>query len=321
MKWTVSSDEAHTRLDQWLAHQVGCSRAEARRLIDDGAVRVSGRPAKKGTLLLAGAEIELARLPPTPEARRPTPEPALPLEVLFTDDALVALAKPAGAATHPLRPGERGTLAGALAARFPECAGASDDPREGGVAHRLDIDTSGVVLAARTRQAWQALRAAFAAGRIEKEYLALVTGAPPDEGEVDAPLAHAGHRRKVTVVEKWLNHSEDWSNHSPRPRPALTRYRVLARSAPGRPEVALVRAFTSTGRMHQVRAHLAHAGFPLVGDTLYGGPPAEPPGHLLHAARIRFPHPVTGAPTTIDAPLPEARRRLFEAWLGAPPPV
>jgi 23S rRNA pseudouridine1911/1915/1917 synthase len=301
VRFTVSGADAGARLDHFVALKAGCSRAEARRLVDAGRVRVDGRRAKKGVLLAEGAVVELAGAPPTADELRPVPEPERPLSVLHVDDAVVACDKPAGVPTHPLRAGERGTLANALAARHPECLVVSDDPREGGVAHRLDVDTSGVVLAARTREAWLALRRAFASGQVEKEYWALVTGAPPDAGEIDAPLVHAGAKKVRAVDEERLE-----------ARPARTSFQVIARGE----QAALVRARTRTGRMHQVRAHLAHLGHPLVGDVLYGGPPLEGEGHLLHAARVTFPHPLTGAPTTVTAPLPPNRKQLIERAVG-----
>lgn len=312
MQLVVSVADERARLDQFIARRTGCSRAEARRLIDDGKVRVNGRRAAKGLLLSAGARVELEGAPPSDEQKRPVPQPERALTVLLVDEALVALNKPAGEPSHPLRPGERGTLANALVARYPECASVADDPREGGLAHRLDIDTSGVILAARTRPAWQALRRAFSSGQVEKEYWALVAGAPPDAGDIDAPLAHATARtvKAVEQDEQWLNLSYSTSLA----RPAHTHFEVLARG----PDVALVRARTRTGRMHQVRAHLAHLGHPLLGDALYGGPPAPggASGHVLHAARITFPHPTSGAATTLSAPLPPDRARLIRAAVG-----
>lgn len=307
MRWTVAAHEGRQRLDQFVAEHAGCSRGEARRLIDEGHVRVGGRRGKKGTLLEAGLHVELDRAPPTEEERRPVPQPELPLAVLHADEAIVVVAKPAGQPTHPLRPGERGTLANALAGRHPECARASADPREGGVAHRLDTDTSGVLVAARTRAAWDALRRAFSSGQVDKEYWALVVGAPPERGEVRAALAHAGPRKVKPV--------DEWADDEPRAREAVTRYERVVRGQ----GASLVRAFTSTGRMHQVRAHMAHLGHPLVGDPLYGGPEA-PGGHALHAARVTLPHPETGARLTFRAPWPPDRAALVETWLGQPPP-
>jgi 23S rRNA pseudouridine1911/1915/1917 synthase len=146
--------DAGARVDLFGAREAGCSRGEARRLIDDGQVKVDGRRARKGLLLAQGARVELLAEPAiSDEQRRPVPQPELPLELVWQDEAVLAMVKPIGMPSHPLRPGERGTLANALAARHPECAAASEDPREGGLAHRLDADTSGVILAARLGRA------------------------------------------------------------------------------------------------------------------------------------------------------------------------
>ncbi len=302
-KLSVGTGDERERLDRFVAARTGCSRAESRRLIDDGQVRVDGRRAKKGQLLRAGAEIELLAEPAiTREQRQPTPQPELPLHVLHADDALVAMVKPIGLPSHPIRPGERGTLANALVARFPECAAACDDPREGGLAHRLDTDTSGVILAARTHDDWQALRRAFSEGRVHKEYWALVTGRPPDHGVVDAPLRQTGKLVKPIPFggEGTL--------------PARTTYEVCAQQQ----SLALLRVKAETGRMHQVRAHLAFIGHPLVGDILYGGPPspAGTSGHFLHAAEIRFPHPRSAAETVLRARLPAERAKVLQDLLG-----
>jgi 23S rRNA pseudouridine1911/1915/1917 synthase len=215
------------------------------------------------------------------------------LALLYVDEAIVAMVKPPGMPTHPLRPGERGTLANALVARHPECAEVSDDPREGGVAHRLDRDTSGVVLAARSRVAWTSLRRAFADGAVAKEYLALVAGQPAAHGRIDAPIVHVGKRARVA-------RSRDLDA-----QPAATAYEVLAHGH----DLSLLRATTSSGRMHQVRVHLMHLGHPIVGDALYGGPPPAPGthGHFLHASAITFPHPTTGKRLSLEAPLPPDR--------------
>jgi 23S rRNA pseudouridine1911/1915/1917 synthase len=306
LRVVVTPIDDGARLDQWLARALHCSRREAQRLIAEGAVRVGGSVAKKGMRMAAGAEVEVAHAPAGTEEKRPVPE-ALPLVVLHQDAALVAVDKPAGMPTHPLRAGERGTVANRLLALFPECATVADDAREGGVAHRLDVDTSGVLVAARTRQAWLLLRRAFADGLVEKEYLALVAGAPPERGTIEVALAHAGRRVRVSG-ERDLD-----------ALPASTRYEVVTRGrdASGG-ELALVRAWSSSGRMHQIRAHLAHLGYPLVGDPLYGGPPAAPGthGHFLHAARLGLPHPTGGAPLTVEAPLPEDRAAVLTAWFG-----
>ena len=306
LDFTVDDADDGARLDQWLARTLECSRRQAQRLIDEGGVRVDGTRAAKGARLHSGARVEVAHAPPREDELRPLPDADAPLTTLFVDEAIVAVDKPAGVATHPLRAGERGTLANALVARYPECALVADDAREGGVGHRLDTETSGVVVAARTRAAWQSLRRAFSDGAVKKEYLALVAGAPPPSGTIDLPLAHAGRRVRI-AGDRDLDALA-----------AVTDFETLARGD----GVALVRARSSSGRMHQIRVHLAHVGHPLVGDALYGGPPpaAGTRGHFLHAAVVVFPHPSTGGPTRVEAPLPPDRAAALAAMVGWPHP-
>lgn len=178
------------RADRVLLQHLGdASRRLVAQAFAEGRVRVNGRRARKGDAVAAGDILELdgevARA-----ALAPAPEPDRPLEVVFQDEYLVAVSKPPGMPSLPLRAGERGTLANALAARFPECVAAGADAREAGLAHRLDAGTSGLLLAARRADVWQALRAAFRAGEVKKEYLALVEGAVEERLVVDAPIAH-----------------------------------------------------------------------------------------------------------------------------------
>jgi 23S rRNA pseudouridine1911/1915/1917 synthase len=292
MKFEVGGDEAGERVDRWVARKLACSGAEAKRLVAEGRVRVDGKRVKKGQLLKAGSAVEIE----ASGDKRPQPQPELPLVTLLVDEALVAMVKPIGMPTHPLRPGETGTLANALVARFPECANASEDPREGGMAHRLDRDTSGVIVAARTVEDWRALRRSFSAGRVHKEYLALVTGDPPPKGVVEMPLRQVGKLVKP-IPDGELD--------------ARTEFERLAHAPTPSDDRALLRVTAETGRMHQVRAHLAFIGHPLVGDALYGGPP-QPGGHFLHAWRLRFPHPRDGRETVIKAALPAERAKILK---------
>ncbi len=199
MKLAVTADLAGSRLDAFLVRAGGVASAgAARRLVEQGAVRVDGRPGRKGQLLATGQTVELAASADEPAV---LPDPAMPLVVLYQDAAMVAVNKPAGWPTHPLRPGERGTLASALVARFPECATASRDAREAGFVHRLDTGTSGVVLAARDPEGWLALRRIVGGERCEKTYLAEVVpppapmnGADIDRTVVEAAIGRRGRR-------------------------------------------------------------------------------------------------------------------------------
>jgi 23S rRNA pseudouridine1911/1915/1917 synthase len=267
-------------------------------LFERRAVRIDGRVARKGDRVAAGAVIRLSELPAGPAALRAAPDPRQPLPLLHEDAALVAVAKPAAMPSHPLAPGERGTAANWLVHRFPECRHVGRDPREAGLVHRLDRDTTGVLVAARDQTSWAVLRQAFGAGRVRKQYLALVRGTAA-AGACDAPLATRGQR---AVVRPGADDA----------LPAATSWEPVEQLG----DFALLRCTAHSGRMHQVRAHLAHAGLPIVGDLLYGGPPRPDlpaDGHFLHAVSLCLPHPLSGSPLTIEAPLPQARLALLAA--------
>jgi 23S rRNA pseudouridine1911/1915/1917 synthase len=248
--------------------------------------------AHKGDRVAIGDTVELAREPVSGHALRPAPDPDVPLVVLVELSDLVVVAKPAGVPSQPLRAGELGTMANAIAHRYPECVAIGDDPRDGGLVHRLDIGTSGALVCARTTATYRALRDAFGAGQVSKHYLAITDGQPIAR-ECDAPLAQRGKRVVIELAEGLAAYTE----------------LVVERTAPAH---ALVRCIARTGRMHQVRAHLAHVGAPITGDTLYGGAPL--PGHagfFLHAATIAL--PIGPDTLVVDAPLPPR----FIAALGA----
>ncbi|RMH43132.1 MAG: RluA family pseudouridine synthase [Deltaproteobacteria bacterium] len=276
IRFVVTSDEAG-RIDRIVQRRYPyASRRTLARYFADGNVRVDGAVARKGTCVAAGAVIDLRAPPPAPDDLRPVADGGAPLAVLYADADLVAVAKPAGMPSHPLAAGETGTVANALVARFPDCAGVGDDPREAGLIHRLDTGTTGVLVAARSAAAWRRLRAAMTDGRARKHYLALVAGAARD-GEASSPI---------------------------RGQPAHTAWSVVRRVG----EWTLLACTPTTGRMHQIRIHLSRAGHPIVGDVRYGGPPAGLVGHFLHAARLVLP----GRPP-IEAPMPCDRAALLAA--------
>jgi 23S rRNA pseudouridine1911/1915/1917 synthase len=302
---TVDAGKAGQRVDLFIGEALGLSRARLKRLFEAGAVKVNGRVAKKGLTLTAGQQVTVEV---EEESREAVPDTDFPLVVLHEDAALVFVDKPAGRPSHPLHPGETGTVANALVARYPECAGASTDAREGGLCHRLDVETSGVVVAARTRQAWSTVREAFGGRTVDKRYLALVTGPLADEGDIDVPLRH--HPRHPDRVEPAPYGAED-------AREAVSRFRVLSRTG----DYSLVEVNILTGVLHQVRAHLAGVGAPIVGDTLYGG--REAPGlgrFFLHARSLGLPHPETQRQLRVTSPLPpELRAELERLGLPLPP--
>jgi 23S rRNA pseudouridine1911/1915/1917 synthase len=282
MKLTI---DVADRVDKALARfYPEAGRRQLALLFDDGAVRVNGKRAKKGDRVAIGDTVELAREPVAGEALRPAPDPDVPLVILLERSELVVVAKPAGIPSQPLRAGELGTVANAIAFRFPECVAIGDDPRDGGLVHRLDIGTSGVLVAARTLDAYRALREAFGAGQVGKHYLAITDGHPVARA-CDGALAQRGKRVVIDEAEGL---------------PAYTEIAVERTS----PDHALVRCIAQTGRMHQVRAHLAHVGAPITGDTLYGGAPlAGQDGFFLHAASIAL--PLGGGTLVAEAPLPD----------------
>jgi len=284
------------RVDKALARfYPEAGRRQLAQLFAEGAIRVNGRRASKGDRVAVGDTIELTREPVHGTALRPAPDPDVPLDILVERSELIAVAKPAGVPSQPLRAGELGTIANAIAFRFPECVAIGDDPRDGGLVHRLDIGTSGVLIAARTLETYHALRAAFGAGMVVKHYLAITDGRPVAR-ECDAPLAQRGKRAVVDLADGL---------------PAYTEIEV-EHTLPGH---ARVRCTARTGRMHQVRAHLAHIGAPITGDALYGG--AALPGHdgfFLHAVRVAL--PVGGDSMTIEAPEPERFIRALAALGG-----
>jgi 23S rRNA pseudouridine1911/1915/1917 synthase len=291
--------ESEGRADKLVGAHTGASRKALAQLFDDGAVRVNGKRAKKGLIVARGDVIELAAEPVSEVGLRPVPQAELPLEVVHEDARVVGMNKAPGVASHPLRAGETGTLANALVARYPECAGAGADPREAGLAHRLDAGTSGVIVAARDRAAWDFLRNEFHEGRARKEYLALVVGVVTQAGEIEAPIAHDAGAGGVVVCED--------------PDVAAKRGALAAKTSwvvEGRyGAFTLLRCIAHTGRMHQLRAHLAHVGTPVVGDTRYGIAVADAPaviGHFLHAARLVVAHP-EGGMVDLTAPLPADR--------------
>ncbi len=286
----VRPGEAGQRLDRFLVQRLPhLSRGEAVRLISAGEVRLDGGPVNKGTRLRAG---QMVSLPGDATLETPIPQPDLALDLLAELPGLVAINKTAGAPCHPLRPGERGTVANALLARYPECAHASPTAREAGLVHRLDRPTSGVLLAARDRAAYLRLRGWFSSRKVSKEYIALVEGELREEREVTASVRPAaGDPSRVEAVDEFLPDPAHEACSRITPLEQLTGY-------------TLVKVASSTGRRHQVLIHLRHLDHPLAGDELYGGHPVPDPGAaegaMLHASRVLLPE---GA-GDFSAPLP-----------------
>ena len=274
----VESEAAGERLDVFLARRVpGMSRARAKEMIEAGDVRVGSRGVRKSYLVREGDRVALLRRPERVDFHAAA-DPELEIEVLYESQDFVVVDKRAGVPSHPLREGELGTLAGALVARYPEMRGVGYRNREPGIIHRLDTGTSGVMLAARNRPAFDELRRKLRSGEIEKRYLARCVGAVSAPQLIDTPLAtDPRDRRKVRACKDPREITRLGA------QPAVTEVLASEQAAQG----SLVEVRANHARRHQVRAHLASIGHPLLGDPLYGGPPG-PEHHLLHASYLRI---------------------------------
>ncbi len=291
----VAPEEAGERLDRFVARRLPqLSRSAVQRLIDAGKVDVNHAPGKASYRVEANDVVDVAQ--PEPAAPAPTAQP-IPLHVIYEDQALAVLDKPAGLVVHPAHGHAAGTLWNGLMARYPELRAWPKDERWPGLVHRLDRDTSGVMVVARTPEARDALRAQFKASQVRKVYLALVIGRPEHEqAHIDAPIARdPQHRQRMAVVEGG--------------RPARTDYRVLEHLG----NYTLLEARPLTGRTHQIRVHLAAIGHPVAGDRVYG--PERQRLRLgrpfLHAAELTFRHPLTGQEMAFHAPLPGELERVL----------
>ncbi len=283
------------RVDVWLASRVeDLSRREAARLASMGQVRVNGRRIEKGTSVRGGDQIDILAQWKTPRwSVLPCAEMAL--DILYEDASMIAVNKPAGVPSCALSPEDDTALACGIAARFPECAAVGRNG-DAGLVHRLDAETSGILIAARSTAACDALRRQQEADGIEKRYLALVNGPYDGPRTLAFPLKESGPgARKVTV--------------HPQGRPALTVVEQVRELTGGQ---SLLTVLIHRGVRHQIRAHLAHAGYPIAGDPLYGNPPLPGPGRLfLHACAIRLNHPVHRRTVALECPLPDELQRAL----------
>ena len=312
--WTVEPEAAGERLDRAVAARLDIPRNQVQGWIKDGLVSVNGRQATKPSAALAEGDVVECH-PPEPKEERVLPERG-DLRVLHEDAEVVVLDKPAGLIVHPGAGRSSGTLAHHLLDRYPEMAGVGG-PGRPGIVHRLDQGTSGALVVARTPAAYARLSRAFAAREVEKRYLGIAYGAPsPPTGTIEAPIGRHPQRRKEMTVH-------------PGGRPSRTHYRTRAAAA----GISLLEMDLATGRTHQIRVHLKHLGHPLVGDPVYGearwkglprptqAPLRDFPRPALHAWRIAFRHPATGAPLAFETPVPEDFRGLWEGVTGRPLPT
>ena len=312
VRLVVGEADDGARLDVMLAAALGLSRSAAAQRIDAGDVRVDGRPARRSRTLAVGETVEVAPAAPVAAVVAPPLPP-----VRYRDEHLLVVAKPPGLVVHAGAGHAGDTLVDALrAADVPLADGG--DPARPGIVHRLDRDTSGLLVVASSPAAHAALVAMLGERRVTRHYLALTAGVPVERhGVVDAPIGrHPVQRTRFAVVDEG--------------RPARTRYRVLGEGQVALPDgggrsVAAVLCALETGRTHQIRVHLEAVGVPVAGDPVYG-PDGALAGALglarpaLHAAHLAFTHPVTGAPVAVSEPLPE---ELVAAWrrAGLEPPT
>ncbi len=316
----VDESEHGQRLDAVLALQLSAySRVFLRRVVQDGCARVNGENVKPSFRVQLGQTIYVD-LPPTPDDG-PKPED-IPLNVLFEDEAMVAINKPAGMVVHPAKGNWSGTLASALAFRFQTLSDIGG-PTRPGIIHRLDRDTSGIILVAKSNAAHLHLSAQFEQRTVSKEYFAIVIGKLElDRDIIRQPIGPHPYQRDKMAIR---------AGH-PQSRDAETWYEVIQRNA----GIAAVRVRPKTGRTHQIRVHLAHAGAPVLCDRLYAGHARITRGELLrrkadnqppqpgddavllerqalHARRIEFTHPLSNEPITLECPLPADMQSVLDA--------
>ncbi len=284
------------RLDRYLASQLpDHSRSEIQRWIKEGLVRVNQRQAKPSLPLEPGDIITLTIPQPPPTHIQPE---NIPLTILYQDEDVIAIDKPAGLVVHPAAGHASGTLVNAILYHFPDLEGVGEGGRPG-IVHRLDKDTSGIILVARNARAHRHLQAQFKDRTIHKTYLALVHGhLEPPQGIIDAAIGrHPRHRQRMAVVPP------------DKGRAARTEYQVLDFYGP----TSLVQAHPLTGRTHQIRVHLAALGHPIVGDAIYGRRDAYHLGrHFLHAHGLRFRRPADNTWVELESPLPPELQALLD---------
>ena len=284
---TAATEHAGVRLDAFLSADGALTRSQAARLIAEGRVRVNGKPAAKSARL-SGGETVTVDVPQLRETALPPQD--IPLDVVYEDDDVIVVNKPTGLVVHPAPGHPDGTLVNALLHHCGDSLSGIGGEKRPGIVHRIDRDTSGLIIAAKNDAAHLALSAQLKDHSLSRTYECLVTGnMKQDSGTVDAPIGRSSaDRKKMAVV--------------PTGRRAVTHWEVVARY----PGVTHLRCRLETGRTHQIRVHMAYIGHPILGDTVYGAKKPVPglTGQCLHAAGLRFIHPRTGEPVELHCPLP-----------------
>ena len=284
---TAATEHAGVRLDAFLSADGALTRSQAARLIAEGRVRVNGKPAAKSARL-SGGETVTVDIPQLRETALPPQD--IPLDVVYEDDDVIVVNKPTGLVVHPAPGHPDGTLVNALLHHCGDSLSGIGGEKRPGIVHRIDRDTSGLIIAAKNDAAHLALSAQLKDHSLSRTYECLVTGnMKQDSGTVDAPIGRSSaDRKKMAVV--------------PTGRRAVTHWEVVARY----PGVTHLRCRLETGRTHQIRVHMAYIGHPILGDTVYGAKKPVPglTGQCLHATGLRFVHPRTGEPVELHCPLP-----------------
>ncbi len=307
-KFKVTAKDAGQRLDSWLTAKLPeVSRSRIQKWIKSELVTVNG---KTVTPHLALAEKDVIDIKDDAEAtavvsENLVPRPDIGLAVVYEDKDIVVVNKPSGLIVHPAIPGESETLANALIARYPEIAKVGDDPDRPGIVHRLDREASGLLVVARTKAAFENLKAQFQAHVVKKEYAVLIDGYPPaDAGTVKMPIGRSASGGKMAARPVKFNKISGDMEVAPGDRTAITHYRIEEKF----PKTTYLTVRTETGRTHQIRAHFHALGTPVVGDPLYG---ANRVGRMnasrlfLHAKALAFHHPATDKELSFSAPLPK----------------
>ncbi len=316
----VTEEHAGMRIDLFLTLMIdGYSRVFLRRVVMDESVLVDGRPVKPAFKVFPGQQVTVTALPPPP-TDGPIPE-AIPLDILYEDEYMVAINKAAGMVVHPAKGHWSGTLTAALAHHFTNLSDAGG-PTRPGIVHRLDRETSGVILIAKTNEVHFKLSAQFEAREVEKTYIAIISGQlDRDRDRIIQAIGHHPYQREKMAIR----------NGHPSSRYAETQFEVTHRF----PGYAVLKVFPKTGRTHQIRVHLSHIRCPVICDRLYAGHAQITRGQLrrrlarglplkpedaevilerqaLHAAKIEFAHPKTGVRMSLSAPLPADMQRVIE---------
>ena len=310
---TVSAEEAGKRLDQFAAEAGELTRSAATRLIESGDITVNGKKSAKNLRLKAGDEVSI--LLPEPEASEVLPQ-NIPLDVVYEDEDLIVINKPVGMVVHPAAGNPDGTLVNALLYHCGDSLSGIGGVIRPGIVHRIDKETSGLLVVAKHDEAHLFLAEQLKGHRINRIYTAVAVGNfKEDEGTVDAPIGrHPVDRKRMAVIR----------NPELNAREAVTHWRVLSRANADGNAFTLLRCELETGRTHQIRVHCASIGHPLLGDPIYGGNGTRfeakhkhmIEGQALHAGELSFIHPRTKEQVTFTAPMPTGMQKLVDTLFG-----